>query len=72
MKQFDIIIWGASSFTGKLVTEYIFNKYGSSKIKWAIAGRNLDKLEKVRSQVADENIQYLLLIVLMRIAYQTL
>ena len=56
MKQFDIIIWGASSFTGKLVTEYIFNKYGSSKIKWAIAGRNLDKLEKVRSQVADENI----------------
>ena len=56
MKQFDIIIWGASSFTGKLVTEYIFNKYGSSKIKWAIAGRNLDKLEKVRSQVADEDI----------------
>ena len=56
MKQFDIIIWGASSFTGQLVTEYIFNKYGSSKIKWAIAGRNLDKLEKVRSQVADENI----------------
>jgi len=56
MKQFDIILWGASSFTGKLVTEYIFNKYGSSKIKWAIAGRNLDKLEKVRSQVADEDI----------------
>ena len=56
MKQFDIIIWGASSFTGKLVTEYIFNKYGPSKIKWAIAGRNIDKLEKVRSQVADEDI----------------
>ena len=56
MKQFDIVIWGASSFTGKLVTEYIFNKYGSTKIKWAIAGRNLDKLEKVRSQVADKDI----------------
>ena len=56
MKQFDIIIWGASSFTGKLVTEYIFNKYGSSNIKWAIAGRNLDKLEKVKSQVADKDI----------------
>ena len=55
MKQFDIIIWGASSFTGKLVTEYIFNKYGSSKIKWAIAGRNLDKLEKDRSQVANQD-----------------
>lgn len=56
MKKFDIIIWGATSFTGKLVTEYIFKKYGSSKIKWAIAGRNLKKLEKIRYQVADENI----------------
>ena len=56
MKKFDIIIWGATSFTGKLVAEYIFKKYGSSKIKWAIAGRNLKKLEKIRYQVADENI----------------
>ena len=56
MKQFDIIIWGASSFTGQLVTEFLFNKYGSSKIKWAIAGRNLDKLERIRSDVADKNI----------------
>tara|TARA_X000000368_G_scaffold303116_1_gene241575 strand:- start:2931 stop:4139 length:1209 start_codon:yes stop_codon:yes gene_type:complete len=56
LKKFDIIIWGATSFTGKLVTEYIFKKYGSSKIKWAIAGRNLKKLEKIRYQVADENI----------------
>ena len=56
MKKFDIIIWGATSFTGKLVSEYIFKKYASSKIKWAIAGRNLKKLEKIRYQVADENI----------------
>ena len=56
MRKYDLVVWGATSFTGKLVTEYLFNKYRSSKIKWAIAGRNLDKLEKVRSQVADENI----------------
>jgi len=56
MRKYDLIVWGATSFTGKLVTEYLFNKHRSSKIKWAIAGRNLDKLEKVRSQVADENI----------------
>ena len=56
MRKYDLVIWGATSFTGKLVTEYLFNKYGSSKIKWAIAGRNLDKLKKVRSQVADEKI----------------
>ena len=56
MRKYDLIIWGATSFTGKLVTEYLFNKYGSSKIKWAIAGRNLDKLKKIRSEVADEKI----------------
>ena len=56
MRKYDLLIWGATSFTGKLVTEYLFNKYGSSKIKWAIAGRNLDKLKKIRSEVADEKI----------------
>tara|TARA_B100001057_G_scaffold369599_1_gene373284 strand:- start:8319 stop:9524 length:1206 start_codon:yes stop_codon:yes gene_type:complete len=56
MRKYDLVVWGATSFTGKLVTEYLFNKYGSSKIKWAIAGRNLDKLEKVRYQVADGNL----------------
>tara|TARA_Y100000768_G_scaffold104429_1_gene76485 strand:- start:991 stop:2196 length:1206 start_codon:yes stop_codon:yes gene_type:complete len=56
MRKYDLVVWGATSFTGKLVTEYLFNKYGSSKIKWAIAGRNLDKLEKVRFQVADGNL----------------
>ena len=56
MRKYDLLIWGATSFTGKLVTEYLFNKYGSSKIKWAIAGRNLDKLKKIRSEVADKKI----------------
>ena len=56
MKQFDIIIWGATSFTGKLVVEYLFKKFASSNIKWAIAGRNKEKLENVRSKVADKNI----------------
>ena len=56
MRKYDLVVWGATSFTGKLVTEYLFNKHRSSKIKWAIAGRNLDKLEKVRSQVADDNL----------------
>ena len=56
MKQFDIIIWGATSFTGKLVVEYLFEKFASTKIKWAIAGRNKEKLENIRSKVADKNI----------------
>ena len=60
MNRFDIIIWGASSFTGKLVTEYFFKKFGSNKFKWAIAGRNKEKLEIIRSEVADKKIPILI------------
>ncbi len=54
--DFDIIIWGASGFTGRLVVEYIFNNYSPEKLKWAIAGRDKDKLINVRDKVADKYI----------------
>ena len=60
MNRFDIVIWGASSFTGKLVTEYFFKNFASNKIKWAIAGRNKSKLENIRLEVADEKIPILI------------
>jgi short subunit dehydrogenase-like uncharacterized protein len=34
-KEFDIIIWGATGFTGRLVAEYIFKNYSSEKLNWA-------------------------------------
>ena len=56
-REFDIIIWGASGFTGRLVAGYIFSKYGTNgDLKWAMAGRNLAKLELVRSKVADKTV----------------
>ena len=55
-KEFDIIIWGATGFTGRLVAEYIFKNYSSGKLNWAIAGRDKKKLINVRDKIADENI----------------
>jgi len=56
-REFDIIVWGASGFTGKLVTEYLFNTYGvNDSVKWAMGGRNQAKLEQVRSKVADDSV----------------
>ncbi len=56
-REFDIIIWGASGFTGRLVALYLFNKYGATReLKWAMGGRNLTKLERVRDELADKNI----------------
>ena len=56
-REFDIIIWGASGFTGRLVALYLFEKYGTTgDLKWAMGGRNLTKLKKVRNEVADKNV----------------
>lgn len=54
-REFDLIIFGASGFTGRLVVEYIFQQYGSSSsdLKWAMAGRNREKLEEIRDEVAN-------------------
>ena len=43
-KKYDIIIYGATGFTGKLICDYIYNHKESKLINWAISGRNQDKL----------------------------
>ena len=49
LNQYDFVIYGATGFTGKLVVEYAINQYGNNNdISWAIAGRNREKLEKVK------------------------
>ena len=49
--KFDIIVYGATGFTGQLVAEYLAAHYtGNSGPKWAMAGRSLDKLASVRRQ----------------------
>jgi short subunit dehydrogenase-like uncharacterized protein len=51
-KQFDIIVYGATGFTGQLVAEYLAAHYRSdSGLKWAMAGRSLDKLKSVRDAI---------------------
>ncbi|EAQ34803.1 saccharopine dehydrogenase [Nitrobacter sp. Nb-311A] len=49
--EFDIIVYGASGFTGRLVAEYLAAEYSDGDLKWAIAGRDLDKLAAVREAI---------------------
>jgi len=45
----DIVVYGATGFTGQLVAEYLAAHYaGKADLKWAMAGRSLDKLASVR------------------------
>ena len=50
-RDFDLVVVGASGYTGRLVAEYLANTYGNSDIKWAMAGRSLEKLATVRDEM---------------------
>ena len=51
-KTFDVIIFGATGFTGRLVAEYLNSTYGvGGEVAWAMAGRSLAKLEEVRGLI---------------------
>ncbi|MFK7965854.1 MAG: trans-acting enoyl reductase family protein [Burkholderiaceae bacterium] len=53
-KPFDLIVYGASGFTGQLVAEYLCKRPADPGLKrWAIAGRNRAKLEAVRDAWPD-------------------
>jgi len=54
-RAFDVIIYGASGFTGRLVAEYLHQEYKGTDLKWAMAGRSLDKLTAVRAEMGVPN-----------------
>jgi len=50
--KFDIVVYGATGFTGQLVAEYLAANYsGKDAPKWAMAGRSLEKLANVREAI---------------------
>ncbi len=50
--KFDIVVYGATGFTGQLVAEYLAAHYkGDGNLKWAMAGRSKDKLASVRDAI---------------------
>jgi len=51
-KAFDVVVYGATGFTGQLVAEYLASHYKTDgALKWAMAGRSLDKLATVRDAI---------------------
>ena len=52
-RPLDIVVYGATGYTGRLVAEHFVREYGDSPDapKWAMAGRNLSKLEEVRDLI---------------------
>ena len=52
-KMFDVVIWGATGFTGKWVAKHLHENYSGSDLTWAIAGRSVEKLSEVRKFIGD-------------------
>jgi short subunit dehydrogenase-like uncharacterized protein len=51
-RELDIIVYGATGYTGRLVCEYLNKQYGvNGDVKWAMAGRSQDKIDSVRIEM---------------------
>ena len=50
-RPYDVILYGASGFVGKQTVKYFANLTHPNKVRWAIAGRNQEKLAKVKQQI---------------------
>ena len=61
-KSLDVVIYGATGFTGKLVVEYMQENYGNDEsVSWAIAGRSEEKLKAVSEDLKiGSNVPHLL------------
>ncbi len=60
-RQYDVVLYGASGFVGRQAVRYFAKHAHSGKVRWAIAGRNRQKLEAVKSDlgVAGGNVDIL-------------
>jgi len=59
-RPYDLILLGATGFTGQFVAQYLLDAYGFGQdLKWALAGRNLDKLHRLRDELGQPDLPLL-------------
>jgi short subunit dehydrogenase-like uncharacterized protein len=49
--ELDVIVYGATGYTGQLVAEHFAKRYGGGDVRWGLAGRSIDRLAKVRDEI---------------------
>lgn len=52
-REFEVIVFGGTSFTGALVCEHLARAHTDDGLRWAMAGRSAGKLEKARAALAE-------------------
>lgn len=54
-RPYDIVLFGATGFTGGLVAEYLAQRQEADQFSWALAGRDKRRVESVRKQLEEIN-----------------
>ncbi|MFT5843222.1 MAG: short subunit dehydrogenase-like uncharacterized protein, partial [Pseudohongiellaceae bacterium] len=52
-KEFDIVIFGATSFVGKILCHYLVNEYTEPNLTWAMAARSETKLKELKASLGE-------------------
>src|SRR5258708_8049427 len=52
-RKYDVVLYGASGFTGRQTVQYFARNTRPSEVRWAIAGRNRQALEAAREQAGE-------------------
>ena len=58
-QNFDIIVYGATSFVGQIITRYMHEHFADGAVKWAIAGRSRSKLQAVSDDIGLSGVEML-------------
>ena len=53
-KKFDIVLFGATGFTGKFVAIELAKRYEKERFTWAIAGRSQFKLSLILNSISED------------------
>jgi short subunit dehydrogenase-like uncharacterized protein len=51
MSRFDVVVFGATGYTGQLVAEYLAHRADDTPLRWAMAGRSPEKLAAIRDAI---------------------
>ena len=53
-KEFDLIIFGATSFVGQILCDYLVNEYTEANLTWAMAARSESKLTELKTKLGEK------------------
>lgn len=55
--DFDVVVYGATSFVGQIVVRYMLEHFDQQQLSWAVAGRSEQKLEQLKNELGGSHLE---------------